>query len=264
MAYWTGMSKGDGTDLGSNAHASIAENWAMQTGKRKNGKRMFYEGAKLYSHGIHYVAGVITDTVLDGKRVALVNVTQASKSTTAHLSEARGAANKAGLLVMPSMEPGSNCAATDCSAFLSEASRELGFEHTICLNQQKHWEARRWIDCAKRRARMLVRRDDYAKVRTACAKLKLRIRAGRLASRRTRIKTASAYAGAWAFAMHGETLTRVIRTSGDWGVAFEMSDGRICRARKRVKHRESDRRLPPDMKWVCWIGADANEGFARA
>ena len=71
-------------------HNEVAHNWAHQTGRAKNGPRMFYEGDRIYSHGRHHLIATF-GTMPNGKACVLLNSEDRSVSTNRHQSIVRRA-----------------------------------------------------------------------------------------------------------------------------------------------------------------------------
>ena len=70
-------------------HHEVAHAWAHQTGKQRNGKRMFYEGDRIYSHGRHFLIASLLD--VKGVPSVLFTTRDDSVSTNRHKAIARGA-----------------------------------------------------------------------------------------------------------------------------------------------------------------------------
>lgn len=112
-------------------HAEVAANWTKQTNDCWQGKRMFYEGALLYSHGYHYVLGRIV-TRLDGTRYAIINCdpwkdarNRPSVSTGDHRRLAEYACEARGLQVAYSEAPQNDLSLTDYQLYLNNAEELL-------------------------------------------------------------------------------------------------------------------------------------------
>jgi len=81
-------------------HQEVAENWIKQTGKKRTGKRMFYNDQTIYSHGLHWPLGRIVNS--GGDKVVLLeaNSIERSVSTHTHYRIARDIANRSGMTVI--------------------------------------------------------------------------------------------------------------------------------------------------------------------
>lgn len=70
-------------------HHEVAHAWAHQTGKQRNGKRLFYEGERIYSHGRHFLIARLLD--VKGVPSVLFTTRDYSVSTSQHKSIVSGA-----------------------------------------------------------------------------------------------------------------------------------------------------------------------------
>lgn len=73
-----------------NSHDIVAHNWAHQTGRKRRGFNMFYEGDTIYSYGYHFPLAKFF-TAPNGERVVLVNDASYSVSTSKHQTIVRRA-----------------------------------------------------------------------------------------------------------------------------------------------------------------------------
>lgn len=67
------------------SHDVVAHNWAHQTGRKRRGFNVFYEGATIYSYGHHFPIAkhVVTPS---GERVVVMTRDSYSISTSKHIS----------------------------------------------------------------------------------------------------------------------------------------------------------------------------------
>lgn len=71
------------------SHDQVAHAWAHQTGKQRNGKRLFYKGDRIYSHGRHFLIARLLD--VNGVPSVLFTTREYSVSTSQHKSIVAGA-----------------------------------------------------------------------------------------------------------------------------------------------------------------------------
>jgi len=72
-------------------HLEVAENWVKQTGKKRKGSNVYYDGNTIYSHGSHFPLATLY------KGFALVNSNRYSVSSSRHKNIVWGALYNAGI-----------------------------------------------------------------------------------------------------------------------------------------------------------------------
>ena len=102
------------------SHDQVAHAWAHQTGKQRNGKRMFYDGSRIYSHGYHFLIARLLD--VKGVPSVLFTTRDYSVSTSQHKAIAHGAVHH--LQKFYVADPGHSPDRADWETHLDKAGEE--------------------------------------------------------------------------------------------------------------------------------------------
>lgn len=129
------------------SHYEVAHAWAYQTGKQRNGKRMFYEGPSIYSHGRHFQIARLVD--VKGVPSVLFTTRKYSVSTSQHTAIAHSAVSHLPIYYVG--DPGRFPILEDWEADLTSAAGHVAKSKRARLDRNRDWElssAQTFIDRA--------------------------------------------------------------------------------------------------------------------
>jgi hypothetical protein len=192
------------TDYDDCAKAWASRQWAsggmrrvmiggMHGGALYRGRRLYFEGERIFSYGSHYCAARLSNDRVPGPNgsapICYVNANAYSVVTDQrHMPAVRGAANRAGFLLLESVYPGNDYPAArvnDCAAFVDKALER--YAQALTARLPTLWQHIDAADKFKATAvlhfRLIARGDTARRVTTKSTMRKL-ARARRLAVER--------------------------------------------------------------------------------
>lgn len=120
-------------------HSEVAHAWAHQTGKHRNGFRMFYDGVSIYSHGRHFKIAELREA--KGRTIVLFSERKYSLSTSKHQGLAAHAVSHLETIKVGSLDNGFN-EAREFAYSIGQASAAVFKAKRARLDHNKEWHLR--------------------------------------------------------------------------------------------------------------------------